>query len=214
VAGGEHSPLTAQLRDVGLVLAPDVIVKRHELAVANGGLHAVRFYDDDQALCRMVADFLADGLNADQPAVIVAIRGHREAIQQRLHERGFAVADLIASGRLDVRDAHELLRNIMRNGEPQAERFDAAIEPLLIDAGRAGSGVARVYGEMVNVLWRRGQTRAATTLELQWNRLAKRHEFSLLCAYSMGSFLKDAVGDICRLHTHVFDETGDPLRVQ
>jgi hypothetical protein len=211
--GGEHSPLTAQLRAVGLFFAPLIAVKRHELAVATGGLHAVRFYDDDQALCRMVADFLGDGLNADQPAVIVAVRGHRHAIQRRLQERGIPVSDMIANGRLEVRDAHELLRTIMRNGEPQPERFDAAIEPLIIDAGRAGSGVARVYGEMVNVLWRRGQTRAATALELQWNRLAKRREFSLLCAYSMGSFLKDAVGDICRLHTHVFDETGDPLRV-
>ena len=112
-----------------------------------------------------------------------------------------------------MRDAHDLLDYIMQDGQPVADRFNEAVEPLVVKASHLGSGVARVYGEMVDVLWRGGQPRAATSLELHWNRLAKRREFSLLCAYSMGSFLNDAVGDICRLHTHVFDETGDPLRV-
>ena len=188
-------------------------MKRHELAVANGGLHAVRFYDDDQALCRMVADFLGDGLTANQPAILVAVAGHREAIQQHRSERGCAVADLMTAGRIVVRDAHDLLDYIMEDGQPVADRFNEAVEPLVVAASHLGSGVARVYGEMVDVLWRNGQPRAATSLELHWHRWAKRREFSLLCAYSMGSFLKDAVGDICRLHTHVFDETGDPLRV-
>jgi DcmR-like sensory protein len=60
----------------------------------------------------------------------------------------------------------------------------------------------RACGEMVDVLWKRNQTAAATRVEMLWNELAQSHDFSLLCGYSMGNFYKDAAqDDICRHHT-------------
>ena len=103
-------------------------------------------------------DFRGDGLTVTQPAVIVAVAAHRETIELRLRERGFTLPDLVADGRLVMRDAHDLLKLIMRNGEPVGLRFDEAVEPLIVDASRAGNGVARVYGEMVDVLWRSGDS--------------------------------------------------------
>ena len=67
--------------------------------------------------------------------------------------------------------------------------------------------MVRAYGEMVDVLWKDGQTLAALRLEELWNDLADRHSFSLLCGYTMGHFYKEAHGDdfheICRRHREV-----------
>jgi len=82
--------------------------------------------------------------------------------------------------------------------------FGKVMHPLLEDLcqGRPGR-IIHVYGEMVDVLWRRGDTRAAIQLEMLWNDLANRHDFSLLCGYAMGNFYKDAEKrEICSHHTH------------
>jgi hypothetical protein len=64
---------------------------------------------------------------------------------------------------------------------------------------------------MVDVLWKDGRDVAAIQLEMLWNRLARSHQFSLLCGYAMGSFYKDAhVMDVCRQHTHLVSSDGTP----
>jgi len=70
-----------------------------------------------------------------------------------------------------------------------------------------GKGRLRAYGEMVDVLWRDGNSRAAIRLEELWNEAGKEHSFSLLCAYRMGNFYKEGDAarflEVCRNHTHV-----------
>jgi signal transduction histidine kinase len=64
----------------------------------------------------------------------------------------------------------------------------------------------RAYGEMVDVLWRDGNSNAAIRLEELWNDLATKHSFALLCAYAMGNFYHETNGafeQVCQLHTHV-----------
>ena len=74
--------------------------------------------------------------------------------------------------------------------------------------------VIRAYGEMVDVLWKAGQTAAAIQLEMLWNQLAQTHQFALLCGYSMGNFYKDAAQqEISGLHTHVSSDTQGPIGV-
>jgi signal transduction histidine kinase len=67
--------------------------------------------------------------------------------------------------------------------------------------------VLRLYGEMVDLLWRDGNTEGALQLEQLWNDLAHTYEFSLLCAYAMGNFYRSGDAErfqqICRHHTRV-----------
>jgi hypothetical protein len=186
-------------------------VTRTHLAASSGHFHAVRFYPDPESLARIVAGFIGEGLVTAQPAVIIATREHWQLIRQELHMRGFDVDRLIESLTLFTLDAHETLSQFMVDGMPDSVRFRAAIVPVIEVAceGRKNC-VIRAYGEMVDVLWRQGQTTAATRLEILWNELAGTHNFSLLCGYSMGNFYKGAaVEEICSLHTHVLTDTGD-----
>jgi len=174
-------------------------------------LHAVRFYPDAVSLAYIVADFVADGLRAKQPAIIIATPEHCAAITALLQELGSDVLRLQEQQSMFVFDAHELLSQFMVEGMPDGARFMEVMAPILAHAARSNLGrPTRAYGEMVDVLWRAGQTVAAIRLEMLWNHLANSYEFELLCGYAMGSFYKDtAIEEICGQHTHVVSERGE-----
>jgi signal transduction histidine kinase len=94
---------------------------------------------------------------------------------------------------------------------PDPELFRAVIASLMLDArsrrgSRADAGV-RAYGEMVDLLWRKGNARAAIRLEELWNDAGQEHAFTLLCAYVMESFHREADREafleVCNNHSHV-----------
>jgi MEDS: MEthanogen/methylotroph, DcmR Sensory domain len=187
----------------------------NKTAVEFGHFHAVRFYRDADSLSRLVADFLAEGFREDQPAIVIATPGHRQGIVQHLNAQMFDIRRLERRGDLIFLDAEQTLAQFMDRGMPNANRFTAAITPVLDRAARRRENtIIRAYGEMVDVLWKAGQTVAATRLEILWNELARDHAFSLLCGYAMGNFYKDAaVEDICSHHTHVISSSGEAALV-
>ena len=177
---------------------------------ASGHFHAVRFYQDEESLCRIVADFLADGLAAGQPALVVATPGQRAGIMEELRARHIDIADVQAAGDLLLLDARETLSSFMVDDRPDTARFTSSMTAAIdrVCRGRADCHV-HVYGQMVDVLWKEGLTVAAIRLEILWNQLAMTHDFSLVCGYAMGNFYKDAqVEDICRHHSHAFSSDG------
>lgn len=183
---------------------------------ADDRTHAVRFYENAESLARLVGRFLGTGFVAGLPGIVIATPSHRAAIAGVLAARQFDVPQLEATGRLLMVDATETLAAFMVDGMPHPSRFREHIVPLI---ERAADGkpdrVVRAYGEMVDVLWRRGDTAAAIRLETLWNQLAQTHAFSLLCGYAMGHFYKDAARrDIIALHTHVVDGPPEPALVQ
>jgi hypothetical protein len=173
--------------------------------------HAVRFYRDVDSLSRVVGDFLAKGLANGQPAVIIATPLHRAEIVRRLIDSAIDVARLQEECALSLFDAEETLAEFMRDGMPDPTLFRQTIVPMIETAatGRDGA-VIHAYGEMVDVLWKAGQTLAATRLEILWNSLRSTHAFSLLCGYAMGNFYKDAaIDEICSHHSHVMSLSGE-----
>lgn len=178
--------------------------------------HGVRFYEDEQSLYRIVADFIGDGLVAGQPAVVIATPLHREEIARELHALSFDVTRLLANGELLMLDAEETLSTFMKDGIPDPVAFRRSVGSVLAGAtaGRP-KATLRAYGEMVDWLWKNDAAAAAIRLEVLWNQLASTCDFSLLCGYSMGNFYKHgAYEDICGLHTHVMSGAGQPTRVE
>lgn len=176
----------------------------------SGHFHAVRFYDTKESLCRIVAEFLGEGFVAGQPALIIATPEHGEGVVAELRAHHFDTDKMQACGDLLVLDARNVLSTFMEDGRPDSVRFNISVPAAIarVLAGRPDRTV-RAYGEMVDLLWKDGLTTAAVRLEMLWNQLARTHDFSLLCGYSMGSFYKDAaVEDICAQHSHVLSAEG------
>src|SRR5438477_1017619 len=176
--------------------------------------HAVQFYDREELLHEAVADFLAAGLDAGEAVIVIATEPHRRGFCERLEARGIDVADACASRGLILLDAPKTLSSISVDGFPDWELFRTRIGGLIAEcSARTGGTRVRAYGEMVDLLWRQGKPQGSIRLEEMWNDLARLHHFSLLCAYAMGNFLKEADAanfeQVCRVHTHVVPAESD-----
>jgi signal transduction histidine kinase len=179
--------------------------------------HAVQFYESEVFLYERVSEFLGAGIQTGDRVVAIATADHREELTRRLQPQGITRA--ISEGQVVLLDAREMLSKFMIGEMPDPDLFRDAISRVLGTA-RGGAGPrVRAYGEMVDLLWRDGNSRAAIRLEELWNEIGKAHSFSLLCAYVMGNFYKEGDAarfmEICRNHSHViptedFTQLDDP----
>jgi PAS domain S-box-containing protein len=170
--------------------------------------HIVQFYENEHFLAAAVADFLAAGLAAGQPLIVIATEPHHEAFSVRLKSKGFDIEHACGSGQLTSLDARPTLTAIMAGSMPDGQRLRATVGSAIERSLRGRNGAAAcLYGEMVDLLWQDGNTEGAVRLEELWNELASTHSFSLLCVYAMGNFYQEVHAhhfrEICRQHAHV-----------
>lgn len=170
--------------------------------------HIVHFYEQSASLTDDVAGFITDGFEAGQPGAVIAGEEHLQLIVAKVRARGFDPDALVQQDRLVLLDAHETLQSLMLVHSPSPQRFNIVVGGVIARLSRMnGNAPVRAYGEMVDVLWRTGNTVGALRLEELWNDLTRTHDFRLFCAYSMGHFMKassaDSLAAICERHTHV-----------
>jgi signal transduction histidine kinase len=170
--------------------------------------HVVQFYENDASLAGSIVDFTAAGLDAGQSAIVIATPHHREDVLAGLRARSLDVDGVLATGRLRMLDARETLTSVMAGRAPDPELFKRVLGEVFssceaIDDRRC----VRAFGEMVDLLWRDGNSDGAIQLEKLWNDLAADHSFSLLCAYALGSFYRETDSSqfqaVCRQHDRV-----------
>lgn len=170
-------------------------------------VHQVQFYDTDDFLAISVAEFVRLPLNSGGAAILIASKSHRGAILQQLDRAGVPSRALLE--RCFTPDAEETLAAFMRDGFPDPGLFNRAISALLEEAETARASLAPVsaFGEMVAVLWARGEREAALQLEQLWSDLCRKHSLPLLCAYPLRDFSRqedlDYFARICAEHTTV-----------
>jgi hypothetical protein len=178
------------------------------LEAAPAGSHAVQLYDGLGELAASVGRFLDAGLRSGEPAIVIATAGHEAAFLRELEHRGWTADELGASGLLVCLDAEQTLDGFMRGGAPSADLFEEVVGGV-VDAlaHRFPDKTIRAFGEMVDVLWQRGQEDAAVALERLWNDLAKTRAFALLCGYELDIFdievqTSAALPSVLHEHTH------------
>jgi hypothetical protein len=177
--------------------------------------HGVQVYGDAADLAESVAAYLAAGFDRNQPSVLVATPEHLSLFADRLGSRGWTLERAESAGLLVVADAEETLASILGPEGLDRERFEHAVGDLLdgVQSGPDGPP-ARVFGEIVDLLYRRGQADAADELEQLWNALARSRRFSLLCGYRLDVFDSrtqiETLPQVCREHSHVLPARNYP----
>jgi hypothetical protein len=171
------------------------------------GDHRVVFYDRTTRLLDELVAFVDPVLAAPRGvALVVARPSQRQQLVTGLHARGRQVARAREEGRYVALDAAALLNELVRDGRPDRSRFRELVGPCLHAAAERGTP-ARVYGEMVALLWEREQRSTAIALEELWNELAQDVPFVLLCGYPARIFDAprdaEALRAVCGHHTEV-----------
>jgi len=176
--------------------------------------HRVQIYDDDAFLVESVVRFAGAALGAGDAVVLIATAPHLAALEERIEAHGLSVAALRAQGRYLAMEAARTLAELLRDGRPDPERFEAVIgAPIRAAAARPGAQV-HAFGEMVSLLWAQGRPEAAVRLEELWSELAATLPLSVLCAYPKAAFEGAADGDAvraaCEQHSDVLSPESYP----
>ena len=174
------------------------------------GAHIVQFYESDSDLIDMISGFVGTSLLKAGSAIIIATRPHRVGVAAALRAQGVDVAAARRLGRYTALDATVTLRQILRDGRPDAELFEQIVGGALTRAEAAAGEThpcVSAFGEMVSLLCEEGRRDAAIQLEQLWNALGEHHLFSLCCGYPTSTFAADHDRSpflkICAQHSHV-----------
>ncbi len=168
--------------------------------------HAIRFYDQDDALVETVAPFLASAIKAGGVAVMVATEEHRRACEHGMAAAGVDVVAAWSAGSLLVYDAGEAMRQwLTRHDRPGEAGFGDVARRLLMYAARRGGPVC-AFGEAVSLLWAAGHRTETLELEAMWEELQRQVRFARLCGYRFTAIDVDEQADfrrLCDLHSRV-----------
>jgi hypothetical protein len=164
--------------------------------------HIVQLYQDQDFLNRAVCRFAGAALANGEGLILVPTLEHWNGIRPRLEAEGVNVEAARRRGQLTVVDADELLPRFMRDAMPDSPLFLGLAADVIQEAHADGRYPnVRWWGEMVNVLWERGDVAASMNLEDLFDQLAHKHDIAIFCSFLMDNF----DGDV---HAHLLPRLG------
>jgi hypothetical protein len=154
--------------------------------------HIVQLYQDQQFLNRAVCRFAAAAIANGEGVILVPTVAHWDAFRPRLEDEGVDVKAAEKRGQLTIVDADDLLPTFMRDGMPDSPVF-MGLAANVVSQARADGRYPKVrwWGEMVNILWERGDVAASMQLEDQFDQLAHKQEIAIFCSFLMDNFNGD-----------------------
>lgn len=170
--------------------------------------HLVQFYQDDHVFLDTLEGFVSGGLRAGDGVIVIATESHLSNLESRLRARRHDFDGALSSEQYIPLVASDVLDQFMVNRWPDETAFERVVSQLLVRAKGPGRKI-RAFGEMVAVLWARGDQGATVRLEYLWHRLCEEHGFSLFCAYPKIGFTGDAaasITELCAVHSRVIPD--------
>ena len=170
--------------------------------------HYVQIYKDDSVFMDTLEGFVAGGLRSGDAVILIATPEHLRLLEQRLLTQDINIAAARERDQYIALNADETLNRFMVGAWPDDARFKAVVSDLLARARGSNGRRVRDFGEMVALLWSRGNEGATVRLEHLWHGLCRTEAFSLFCAYPRVGFTQDAaasISELCAAHSKVID---------
>ena len=178
--------------------------------MSTAAVHSVHIYNEHKDLISRLCGIVTSGLKVGGAVLIVATENHRNQLVQALADAGVNMREHARNASFVMYDAEETLARFMVAGRPNPDLFTQSVGGLLKNAkanARGRDSGLTVFGEMVAVLWERGEKEAALELEALWNEALNDEAFHLHCAYPRGGVVGDSdeayLTQVCHAHSHV-----------
>lgn len=169
--------------------------------------HLLQIYESERVFLDTLEGFVSGGLRAGDGVIVIATVRHIDGLESRLLASGLDLEAMRYSGQYTSVDAEDVLSQFIVDRWPDKDRFHRIMTALLARAGGSGRKI-RAFGEMVAVLWARGEHGATVRLEYLWHQLTEAVGFSLLCAYPKSAFTGEtakAISELTALHSGVLN---------
>lgn len=186
------------------------------LAERPSGEHIAQLYSHETVLIESLRMFTTHGLLRGEAVLLVLTPSHRQVLLQHLKAEGVDLDGLQRAGQLLLLDAEELLASFMLGRMPDATLFTMSLGDVVARMRPSGGNrKIRVFGEMVDLLWKSNQP-AAICLEQLWNDLIEGSGLSLFCAYSTNHVYDTFPETLRAPHSHIIssaiaDASGDAI---
>lgn len=174
--------------------------------------HLVQIYRDHGFLADAVAAWLAPALEAGGGAILVCTPPSRARVLAVLDAAGARATAAHAEGRIAILDAADLWARICPAGTLDVPAFKAlaAAHAARVRAACPAGGPIRAWGELVDLLWKRGEPAQAERLESAWNEVIDAEGIRLLCSYEMDNLAPRTHGGdlrrVCASHSQLVPE--------
>jgi hypothetical protein len=166
--------------------------------------HSVHIYAEPQELITSLGKVVASSLAVRAPVFIIATEEHQHLLVTELIKQGVALSKYSEEGLYNISDAEQLLATIMVNDMPEPNLFRASFGALLACAREHSGGEVTVFGEMVTLLWEKGNRAAALEIEGLANEILKEIPCRIYCAYPKRLLQREADDwRVCSLHSSV-----------
>lgn len=175
--------------------------------------HVVQLYENDEAFLDMLSGFAGSGFKAGEGVILIATSEHLQALEDRMKAHGIHVDSLIANDQYIPLDAAHTLAAFMVDGRPNEALFMDVIGKTVARA-RKNNRKVRAFGEMVVLLWTKGNREATIALETLWNKFCSSEALTLFCAYPTDVFNDDtaeAITHVCRCHSKLINNSPRPM---
>jgi hypothetical protein len=166
----------------------------------------VQIYGDDLSFMDALEGYVSSGLRSRDGVIVIATATHLHDLEKRLRANWLDVDRARWEDRYIALLAQETLSLFMVDGMPDEARFTEVVMPILRRARGPQNRKVRAFGEMVALLWAKGECPAAIELEVMWNRLQAVEQFPLFCAYPRSGFDGDvsaAIQSVCATHSRI-----------
>jgi len=185
------------------------------LAERLSGEHIAQLYSHETVLVESLRMFTTHGVSRGEAILLVLTPSHRDLLLPQLKADGLDLGRLQHDGQLLLLDAAEVLTRFMLDGMPDETLFRMSVGEIVDRMKSRGNRKLRVFGEMVDLLWRSNQP-AAVRLEQLWSELIEGSDLSLFCAYST-SHVHESFPEALRTpHSHIItsamvESSGDAI---
>ncbi len=178
----------------------------------SSGNHIVKVCSDDTLQAQAVTEYIKEGLLKEEAAIVFARTSLRKKVIANLEDLGIDVGHYKSIGKLKFFDAEFILTSFHIDGRVDESAFIDVIG-LPLQAIKKEFGKVRVFGEIVNVLWKNAEHAAAMHLEECWHKLCQAIDFSFLCSYSLESLdstaFDESINLLCQYHKHLIPVHAD-----
>src|SRR5262245_51819891 len=114
-------------------------------------------YESEGYLTEVGGRFVRDGATRGDPVVVIASSKHRESLTAALRHEGLDVDGWVRIGQLVFLDARNTLSTFIVGGMPDEKSFNKQVGGIIEKARtRRPGATVRVFGEMIDLLWRDG----------------------------------------------------------
>ena len=163
--------------------------------------HVVQIYADDDVFLDALEEFIGSALASQEAVIVIATPAHLAAVEARLRDGGCDLESARRENRYIPRPAEEMLDRFMVEDWPDEALFRATVGEMIVAARGEANRTVRTFGEMVAILWSRGQVAATLRLEALWSGLVQSERFPLFCAYPRGGFTRHAAESLAEIRS-------------